>query len=161
MTQSSSAPQSSPKASGPFTGWHMFAILFAGFGVVIAVNFLMAHYATSTFGGEVVENSYVASQEFNRWLDEADKEKALGWQVAASRRDDGKLMVALKGVPGHAAIKAEARHPLGRLPDVPMTFTSDAAGQFVSHEVLPAGRWTLRFEVEAGGKTWRGEQTVL
>ena len=52
----------------PFTGYHMTAILVAFFGVVIVVNFVMARYAVATFGGTVVDNSYVASQEFNGWL---------------------------------------------------------------------------------------------
>lgn len=145
----------------PFTGWHMAAILVAGFGVVVAVNFTMAHFASATFGGVVVENSYVASQNFNRWLDEADKEKALGWQVGTSRRADGRLSVTLGGVPEGASLAAEARHPLGRLPDVALTFAPDGQGQFVSREVLPAGRWTLRLELQAGGERWRGEREVL
>ena len=56
--------------TGPFTGRHITIIMVAFFAVVIAVNLLMARYATSTFGGVVVENSYVASQNFNKWLDE-------------------------------------------------------------------------------------------
>ena len=54
-----------------FTGYHMAAILVAFFGVIIAVNMVMATLATRTFGGVVVENSYVASQEFNGWLKDA------------------------------------------------------------------------------------------
>ena len=69
----------------PFTGKHMAAIMIAFFGVVIAVNVLMARLATSTFGGLVVENSYVASQKFNRWLGEARSEKALGWKATVTR----------------------------------------------------------------------------
>ena len=40
-----------------FTGRHMAAIMVAFFGVIIAVNFTMARFATATFGGRVVENS--------------------------------------------------------------------------------------------------------
>ena len=39
----------------PFTGRHMAAILIAGFGVVIAVNLVMARFAVTTFGGVVVK----------------------------------------------------------------------------------------------------------
>ncbi|QDK34417.1 FixH family protein [Sphingomonas sp. IC081] len=148
-----------PPAS-PFTGRHMAAILVAGFGVVIAVNFTMAHLALSTFGGEVVENSYVASQDFNRWLDEAARERALGWTLAARRTGDGHVRAELRGVPAGARLQAQARHPLGRLPDTPLTFGSDGGGRFVSREVLPAGRWTLRFEVEVDGRRWRVEEPV-
>ena len=51
-----------------FTGWHMTTILVAFFAVVITVNIVMARFALSTFGGTVVENSYVASQHYNEWL---------------------------------------------------------------------------------------------
>ncbi|WP_067738429.1 FixH family protein [Novosphingobium naphthalenivorans] len=144
----------------PFTGKHMTLILVAGFGVVFAVNFLMASLATSTFGGVVVENSYVASQHFNRWLDEAAKEKALGWKVDVQRRTDGRLTAALTGVPAYPTVKAIARHPLGRKPDVALTFQKDVSGAFVSDKPLPEGRWILRFDIEAGGEVWRGEDQV-
>ena len=51
-----------------FTGWHMATILVSFFAIVVGVNLLMARFATSTFGGVVVENSYVASQQFNQPL---------------------------------------------------------------------------------------------
>ncbi|CAN5652759.1 hypothetical protein BH11ACT8_BH11ACT8_25200 [soil metagenome] len=52
----------------PFTGRHMLAVVFAFFGTVITVNFVMAYLATGTFPGLVVENSYVASQNYNQSL---------------------------------------------------------------------------------------------
>lgn len=143
-----------------FSGWHMTAILVAGFGVVVGVNVTMATLASTTFGGVVVENSYVASQHFNRWLDEAKEERALGWKVDVSRRDDGLVAVRLAGAPDHAAITADARHPLGRRPDMALSFRRDAAGSYVSHEVLPEGRWLLRFAITADGRTWRAEDQV-
>lgn len=144
----------------PFTGRHMAIILVAGFSVVIAVNVLMARLATTTFGGVVVENSYVASQHFNRWLDEAAKEKALGWKVVLARRGDGRVAATLTGTPGAATVSAEARHPLGRLPDMQLKFNRDASGAYVSDQALPAGRWTLRMTVAAGSDTLRSEQPV-
>lgn len=146
--------------SRPFTGKHITAILVACFGVVIAVNFTMASLASSTFGAEVVENSYVASQSFNRWLDEAEAEEALGWKLSASRRQDGRIVAMLSAVPGQPTVTAVARHPLGRRPDTSLTFVRDASGTWVSRQVLPEGRWTLRFDVTAQGKTWRDEEEV-
>src|SRR3546814_10033574 len=63
-----------------FTGWHMTAILIAFFAAVIAVNMLMATVAVRSFGGTVVENSYVASQKFNGWLAQARAQRRLGWR---------------------------------------------------------------------------------
>lgn len=146
--------------TGTFTGRHMAAIFVAFFGVVVAVNFAMARYAVSTFGGVVVANSYVASQNFNRWLDEAAAAKALGWQVVTTRAADGRLAMALTGAPQGATISAMARHPLGRLPDRQIAFTEAAAGRFVSTQPLPEGRWQLHVEVRAGGHVWRSEEPL-
>jgi nitrogen fixation protein FixH len=142
----------------PFTGRHMAAILVAGFGVVIAVNLFMARMAVTTFGGVVVENSYVASQEFNKWLDAADRSRALGWKPRVSRTGDGRVVVAFASA---AASPLElgglARHPLGRLPDQRMRFAPAGPGRFVSTAALPSGRWTLRLEGHARARSWRGE----
>ena len=61
-----------------FTGRHAAMILVAFFGTVIGVNMVMASFALSTFGGTVVDNSYVASQHYNEWLARADAQDRLG-----------------------------------------------------------------------------------
>lgn len=150
-----------PSPCGQFTGRHMGAIMVAFFAVVIAVNLIMAHMAGATFGGVVVENSYVASQQFNHWLDEAAAERALGWRADVVRHADGHVTVALSGLASPPeAISAIARHPLGHQPDQALRFVPDGAGDFVSTAVLPAGRWRLRLEVRGHGKIWRSEGDV-
>jgi len=146
--------------SKAFTGRHMATILVLGFGVVIGANLVMARLATSTFGGVVVDNSYVASQKFNGWLEQAEQSRALGWDVKPMRRQDGRIAVSLGGVPSGASVRAVARHPLGRLPDRPLAFAPAADGVAVSADALPPGRWTLRVEIEAAGKVWRGEEDL-
>jgi len=150
---------STGKAVRPFTGRHMAAIMVAFFGVVIAVNVYMARLASSTFTGVVVENSYVASQHFNRWLDEARTEDRLGWHARALRDADGHVLVTLAGAPTGAVVRGDAWHPLGRAPDHDLRFAPVAAG-FRSAEPLPAGRWRIRIEVQAEGKRWRTEEMV-
>jgi nitrogen fixation protein FixH len=145
---------------GPFTGRHMTAILVGFFGVVIAVNLLMARYATSTFGGIVVENTYVASQEFNGWLDDARQQRALGWDAVTTWRPDNRLAVQLSGVPEGASVAAIAHHPLGRLPDRELAFAPNGEHRFLSTGTLPAGRWLLRLEVTAGNQTWRRQEEL-
>lgn len=148
---------SSPKG---FTGWHMTGTLVAFFAVVIGVNVYMATNAVGTFGGVVVENSYVASQHFNRWL-EADKaQAALGWKVAAVRRPDGYVAVTAEGPAAGALLSGEARHPLGRMPDRQLAFNPDGKGGYLSRTPLDAGRWTLRLQLTSGTDTWRGEMPV-
>ncbi|GAA0280795.1 FixH family protein [Alteraurantiacibacter aestuarii] len=144
----------------PFTGWHMLGMMVAFFGVVIAVNFTMAAVARSSFGGVVVENSYVASQEFNGWLDQAESQAALGWDVSVGWQDGSAVTLDVTGAPDPLVISANARHPLGRLPDREMVFDRVAPGHYRSRTELPAGRWTLRLQLSSGDSQWRHEEQL-
>lgn len=143
-----------------FTGRHMAAIMVGFFAVVILVNIVMARFAAATFGGVVVANSYVASQQFNRWLDAAEADRAMGWQATAKRLADGKVAVSTSAVPAGARIVVWARHPLGRLPDQELRFVPDGSGGFISTDSLPSGRWRLRISLSAAARTWRSEQDL-
>ena len=153
--------------TGPFTGKHFTVIIVAFFAVVIGVNVFMARQASATFGGVVVENSYVASQNYNEWLAAAEKQKALGWTATAARQADGRVALTLSKVNGAAAtdpgvtVAAIARHPLGRQSDVALAFSATGAGQFLSQTALPAGRWKLRIAARnAAGQPWRTELDI-
>lgn len=142
----------------PFTGWHMTTILVGFFGVVIAVNLVMARYALGTFGGTVVDNSYVASQKFNGWLEKAEGERKLGWDIKASLNADRHVVVtvtksgaALEGL----TASASAHHPLGRMPEQAIQFSPLSGGGMISTAPLPAGRWQLKLSVSKDGNTVR------
>ena len=135
-----------------FTGYHMTAILLAFFGIVVAVNLVMATYATRTFGGVVVENSYVASQKFNSWLKEERAQANLGWNPKVEVDGQRRVAVSL-AVPG-AIVTGRAEHPLGRLPSVTLRFTGSGR-EFRSVQPLPTGRWKVHILVRRGGDTAR------
>jgi len=137
-----------------FTGWHRAAILIGFFGVVIAVNFVMATSAVRTFGGAVVDNSYVASQRFNGWLGEARAQEALGWRLEAQGAESGALVVRLSGEGGPiegAVVTVEAEHPLGRLPGRSFALGALGAGRYSAPHALAPGRWRMRIAVRAQG----------
>lgn len=147
-----------------FTGWHMTGILVAFFGIVISVNLVMARAAISTFGGTVVENSYVASQEYNRWIDKAEAQKALGWSVDAKLAGDRRVSVdiaagekALHGV----TVDAVVRHPLGRVPETALRFGQADDTHWTSTQALPAGRWIVHLRVRRGGEEFRKIEELL
>jgi len=145
----------------PFTGGHFAAIMLAFFGVVVTVNLVMARMAGATFGGVVVDNSYVASQHFNRWLDEAASERGLGWKADMRRESDDRLSVEVEGLSDRrGSLTAIARHPLGRAPDVALRFARLEGGRFRSLGPLPAGRWRVRLVVQSEGRTWRSEGDI-
>lgn len=129
-----------------FTGRHMLGLMIGFFGVVIGVNAVMATEASRTFGGTVVDNSYVASQHFNRWLAEAEAQQKLGW-TAALKGENGRLTVAT--VDG-ARVTGVAAHPLGRLPEQKLSFGPDGQGRYVAHQLLPKGRWRVHLQVMKG-----------
>ncbi|AKM09522.1 FixH family protein [Croceicoccus naphthovorans] len=143
-----------------FTGRHMAAVMVVGFGIVIAVNFTMAALASSSFGGVVVENSYVASQNFNGWLDRAEKSEALGYSVEASRGADGRVVLATANVPAGSQVIAVARHPLGHQPETELAFVQSGHDAWTSTAALPEGRWTLRILAKTGPDEWRGERAL-
>lgn len=147
----------------PFTGRHMALVMVGFFGVVIAVNVLLANLAVSTFSGTVVENSYVASQEFNRWLGAAKADKALGWKLAIAREGADKVRFTLTDASGRpltgAAVRAQADHPLGAKAPVVMTPREVAPG--VYEAALPAGRWHVGIEARAMGHVWHAEDDAL
>lgn len=145
---------------GTFTGKHMAAVLIGGFGVVIAVNLVMASYAVSSFHGTVVDNSYVASQNYNDWLSKAEASKALGWQAVPERRADGLVVLETMAVPEGATITAEAERPLGVRETLRLTFLPQGQGRWLSNETLEPGRWRLRIAIRAGAQGWAGESEI-
>jgi len=139
-----------------FTGRHMALSMVGFFGVVIAVNMTMATVATRTFGGKVVENSYVASQKFNTWLADARAQQAAGW--SATLGGEGGRLVAVTRAGGQ--MRGVASHPLGRAPDLQLSFREEAPGRYVSHQLLPPGRWQVRVQIRADGMTARFAEDV-
>jgi nitrogen fixation protein FixH len=147
----------------PFTGRHMALVMAGFFGVVIGVNLLLANLATATFSGTLVENSYVASQGFNRLLGVAAADKALGWTMALERSEQGTVRLALRDASGRpltgAAVRGRADHPLGAKASLPLAPREVAPG--VYEAALPAGRWHIAVEVRAMGHVWHAEDNAL
>ncbi|QGP79189.1 FixH family protein [Sphingobium sp. CAP-1] len=137
-----------------FTGWHMTGILVAFFAVVIAVNLVMATIAVRSFGGTVVDNSYVESQKFNHYLAQARAQDRLGWRDDMALDEQRHVILTLtdaRGAPvAGAGIAAVAEHPLGRAPDIALAFHETTPGHYASAASLPAGRWQVRASIDQG-----------
>ncbi|AOL22813.1 Nitrogen fixation protein FixH [Erythrobacter litoralis] len=149
-----------PRRTGEFTGRHMALVLVGGFAIVAAVNFYMASLAVGGFHGVVVENSYVASQKFNTWLAEAEKARALGWEVRPGRGEDGHVIIETANVPAGARVEAELRRPLGEKQFDSLVFDPGRDGRYRSRAPLDAGRWLMRLTITAGDDVWTGESEL-
>ena len=152
---------STPAPRG-FTGRHMWMVMVGFFGLIIAVNFTMAWVASRTFGGSIVENSYVASQQFNGWLRAARAQAQLGWSSTLGLDSDRHVVLAVKsaGGAGGFAATGTAHHPLGMAPDVPLVFAVGADGRLHSAAALPYGRWLVRIAVTRDGQVMKLAETL-
>lgn len=135
-----------------FTGRHMLAIMLAFFGVIIAVNLTMATLARTSWAGLVVQNTYVASQEFNQKAEEGREQAALGWQAELSIRD-GVLRFALADAEGRpvrlAGGSATLHRPVGAADD--MTVTLAAAGDALETPLaVEDGAWIVEVLAQTG-----------
>ncbi len=131
-----------------FTGRKMLLIMVSFFAVIISVNFYMAYSAVRTFPGLEVENSYVASQEFN---ERAAAQRALGWSVEFTREGD-ELVLNLQDRDGVEVIPASISAVLGR-----PTFSGDdmtldfrlVGNEYRAEAVLAPGPWRLFLDAVA------------
>ncbi|MGV8936896.1 MAG: FixH family protein [Allorhizobium sp.] len=138
-----------------FTGWHMAAILLAFFGTVISVNLLMAYYATSSWSGLVVENTYVASQQFNGKAASIRAMLATGI-IGKLSVGDGEIRYNL-AIPGKGPVDADSviahfKRPVGEHQDFIATLSPTGNGDHVAaHAVLP-GHWIVEVISTKDGK---------
>jgi nitrogen fixation protein FixH len=143
------------KARSPreFTGRHMLAIILAFFGVVITVNLTMATLATTSWTGLVVENTYVASQQFNKKAEEGRAQAALGWtakltvangEVRYGLTDAAGKPVALHGV------KVLFRHPAYESEDESVVLAPGQGQEFATRHVPRDGVWIVEVDADAG-----------
>ncbi|ASK87042.1 FixH family protein [Sphingorhabdus sp. SMR4y] len=142
-----------------FTGYHAAAMIVAFFAVVVGVNLFMARFALSTFSGTVVDNSYVASQKYNDWLEQARKQQAHGWTVSPAVRQADRASLTISTDDGSplqgAKITALAEHPVGRTDPFEIDFVQSNAGDYRSIQPLPAGRWKMKIIISRNEQNMR------
>lgn len=138
-----------------FTGRHMLATTAAFFAVVIGVNVTMAFYASSSWSGLVVENTYVASQEFNRKAAEA-KEMAASGVVGKLSFLDGAIHYDIRNRDGSPAlvdeVAANFKRPVGDHEDFHVAFAKVGEGRFEAARRLTSGDWIVEIVSRRGGK---------
>ena len=132
-------------------GGHVLAMIIAFFGVIIAVNMVMAYLANSTWSGLVVENGYVASQNFHNDLARARAQEALGWNVGFSYDKDS-VKVTFADAKGAKLDKLTLTGKLQRTvtdkEDQVLAFGWMGSGTYTAPARLAPGLW----EVEIDGR---------
>lgn len=145
---------------GELTGRMVLAMFLGFFGVVIAVNVVMARYAVSTFGGVETESSYKAGLAFRSEEDAAARQGALDWAVnvaiAPSDTSDRRLTVEVKDAAGRPLngleVRAEFSHPTDARQDVETTLVSLGQGRYGAEVQAHRGQWDLVLDLSQGGQ---------
>lgn len=134
------------------TGAKVFAITAGAFGVIMAVNVLLAVKAVKTFPGLEVPNSYVASQSFDA---ERTAQQKLGWTLDY-RYEGGQLILSFRDRDGKPIEASNVTALVGRTTeaaeDKTLAFTF-ANGDFAAPADLKKGRWMILLEARAADGT--------
>ncbi|MDP9570761.1 UNVERIFIED_ORG: nitrogen fixation protein FixH [Agrobacterium larrymoorei] len=138
-----------------FTGWHMLTIMVLFFGTVIAVNVTMAWNAVSSWSGLVVQNTYVASQQFNGKAEAAKARAASG--IVGKLKLDGDTIAYEVTHPTQGPVATDAvtlnfRRPVGEKQDFSLVLEKQSVNGFVAHHQLALGDWIIEAVAVKDGK---------
>lgn len=126
-----------------FTGKHMLLITLSFFGVIIAVNLFMAYKSHQTFPGIEVNNSYVASQNFN---ERRNAQLALGWTLSA-HYENGQMNLSFTDAAGAPVEVDDLKVLIGRTTrdaddvEPEMIWTM---GSYTAAVPLEKGQWMVK-----------------
>ena len=124
----------------------MLFTMLAFFGVIIAVNLTMAAFATRSWTGLVVKNSYVASQAFNRELEQAKVQAARGWTGDITYRE-GAVVLSLTDKAGRPVVLDTSIVRIGRpafeQEDHRVVMVHQGNGIYHAEDKLQLGIWQV------------------
>lgn len=148
-----------------FTGRHMLGIMLAFFGVIIAVNLTMATFASTSWTGFVVKNTYVASQEFNEKAERGRAQAALGWTGALSI-EGATVRYAIHDKAGASIALQLAtvtfRRPTSDTEDRTIALAADGAAWSAQTEALHDGAWIVEVDATTtAGLPYRDVRRIL
>jgi nitrogen fixation protein FixH len=143
----------------PLTGRSVVVILGLFFGVMFIANGALIYTALTTLHGEEMENSYDASQAYNKQIAAARAQNALGWAVTVDTRQEGegeRVVAEFRDRDGAPIagldVKARFVHPFDRSADRVALLASDGQAYEGVASPLHAGRWTLVVEARQDGQ---------
>lgn len=133
-----------PRDGRPFTGRHMWILAISFFGVIISVNVVMATLAMRSWTGLVVENSYVASQEFEEKRLAHEAQLKAGWQATLTYLPGAARLVIVDGARGSidlGNVSLKLNRPVGGHDDQSLDLERKTDGSYEAQVTLPAGLW--------------------
>lgn len=134
---------SSP-TKGEFTGRHMWMLMVAFFGVILAVNVTMAVVSSTSWTGLVVQNSYIASQEFETKRLAHEAQQAAGWKASFTYAPGVAELIVTDGAGNPVdlgPVSLQLNRPVGGHDDQKLTLNRSADGSYRAPVALGGGVW--------------------
>ena len=148
--------------------WIPYAFV-AFFGVVLLANGTMIWLAFATWTGLETEGAYQKGLAYNRVLDRARAQAALGWQVdlafaqAAERALSVKLALAdrHRDLIEDAIVSATFVRPVQEGHDLITAIPHRYGGRYEAQVELPfAGQWDVQLTIASAGEVWRESRRI-
>lgn len=121
-------------------------VFVGGMAVVVLVNLVLVYAALSTFTGVTTGRSYDRGRAYNRVLEEAARQDALGWSARVTL-DGGVLSLVAtdrEGLPVGGRVQGVLHRPLEGA-EIPLDFAAAGPGRFIAEAAPPAsGQWEAR-----------------
>lgn len=150
--------------------WVPWAII-ASFLVIVGVNGAFAYFAISSDTGLVTSHPYAEGNGYNRVLQEAAAEAALGWRgtVAYRRSADGSggtIVADLSDEQGRpvsgAALRARVLRPLGPGAETELALVEMTPGRYAAPVTLAQlGQWEVRAIARRGDDIFQFERRIV
>ena len=153
------------RRSETLTGRRVLAMLVGFFLLIFAVNGVFVYLSLSSHPGTTARDAYREGLEYNRVLERAERQRALGWR-AQIVQEGGTVRLRLRDAAGAAVSGLAGRVHAGR----PATDSEDrilpavetALGVYEAEgPPFAPGRWTVVFEMRNGdGRRFRAEDGI-
>ena len=138
------------KPRGEFTGRHMLLSICAFFGVIIGVNVTMAVVSSTSWTGLVVQNSYVASQEFDTKRIAHATQLEAGWTSSLGYAGGNAILAVNDGAGAPIDLGTpvlQINRPVGGHDDQRVTLVRQPDGSYVGPVALGPGDWEANVSV--------------
>lgn len=153
---------------GPLTGRHVLYWFLGFFAVVFIANGIFLYFAGTTWTGLETQDAYRKGLDYNRQLEAARAQKALGWSVdlsfdageGATHRLSASFLTA-EGEPVYGlSVRATLRRPVTVGMDQEISLESMGGGRYSGVVELPQpGLWDIEIHAEAAtGQTFAVEK---
>jgi nitrogen fixation protein FixH len=145
---------------------------FVGFFVVlVAVDGIMVRLALDSWPGVESDNAYEEGLAYNKTLDEARRQQAMGWRYGfafrqTSEKRGGHLEVTLRDRNGlalaHTAVTARLIRPTSDGHDFEVAFADDGNGLYTAEVDIPLlGVWEVRVAAAGASGTYRRVERIF